>query len=237
MRNVENHGVTKVAISQSNYIPWKGYFDMIASVDHFVLYDDVQFTRRDWRNRNKIKTPQGLAWVTVPVRSKGKYVQPIKSVEIEGDGWADKHWKTIVANYSRASHFKDVETLLAPLYLDRTYTYLSELNATFLRAICEYLGIDTPILDSSTFTLRDGTSERLIGICETLGASVYVSGPAARNYLDAPLFNEAALVVDWFDYEGYPSYDQLWGNFEHGVSVVDLVANTGPNAAKYMKYL
>lgn len=210
---------------------------MIASVDRFVLFDDVQFTRRDWRNRNKIKTAQGLAWVTVPVRSKGKYYEPIKSIEIEGDGWARKHWKTIADNYARAPYFKNVEALLAPLYLDRNYSHLSELNVTFLRAICGYLGIETPILDSSAFTLRDGQSERLLGICETLGASVYVTGPAARNYLDVSLFTELGLVVDWFDYDGYPTYDQLWGDFEHQVSVVDLIANTGPNAAKYMKHL
>lgn len=210
---------------------------MIASVDQFVLYDSAQFTRRDWRNRNKIKTSQGLAWLTVPVRSKGKYYQPISSIEIEGEDWAKKHWKAICANYVRAPFFKDVEALLAPLYLDRSYSYLSELNATFLRTVCVYLGINTSILDSSAFSLLNGQSERLIGICESLRADVYVSGPAARSYLDERLFANAGVAVEWFNYEGYPEYNQLWGGFQHGVSVVDLIANTGPNAAKYMKHI
>lgn len=210
---------------------------MIASVDRFVLYDDVQFTRRDWRNRNKIKTAQGLSWLTVPVRSKGKYDQLINSVEIEDVGWAAKHWKTIAANYARAPYFKELEALLAPLYLDRPYTHLSELNAVFLRAICRHLGIDTSIHDSREFALKDGQSERLLGICTDLGADFYVSGPAATSYLDLSLFCRHGVAVEWFDYEGYPTYPQLWGGFEHAVSVVDLLANTGPKASQYMKHL
>jgi hypothetical protein len=229
--------VTKVAISQSNYIPWKGYFDMIAYADHFVLYDDVQFTRRDWRNRNKIKTPQGTTWLTVPVRSKGSYDQPINTIEVDGPFWAQKHWKTISSNYTNAACFQDLKALLKPLYSRSSHTMLSELNAEFIQVICEYLAIQTPIHDSRVFALAKGQSERLLGICKDLQATSYVSGPAAKSYLDEALFAAEGIQVEWFDYSGYPEYAQLWGEFEHGVSVIDLIANTGPGATRYMKHV
>src|SRR5690242_2311594 len=113
-----------VAIVQSNYIPWKGYFDLIASVDEFILYDDMQYTRRDWRNRNLIKTPQGVRWLTVPVQVKGRYDQRIRDTEIDGTGWTEDHWKALVLNYGRARHFQEVAAVLEPLYRGRTYRYL-----------------------------------------------------------------------------------------------------------------
>jgi len=107
----------KIAISQSNYIPWKGYFDMIAAVDEFILYDDMQYTRRDWRNRNQIKTPQGVHWLTVPVLVKGKYYQKIKDTQIDGADWALVHWKSLIQNYRATPHFNDIAAWLEPLYL------------------------------------------------------------------------------------------------------------------------
>ena len=139
----------RVAILQSNYIPWKGYFDLIAYVDEFILFDDMQFTRRDWRNRNKIKTPNGLQWLTVPVNQKGRYYQPIKDTEITGSEWQQSHWKTIRGNYRRAKYFHSVAEWLEPLYLKNEFTNLSILNETFIRAICEKLDIDTKITRSS----------------------------------------------------------------------------------------
>ena len=127
----------RVAILQSNYIPWKGYFDLIAAVDEFILYDDMQYTRRDWRNRNQIKTPQGLQWLTVPVRVKGKFLQKINETEIEGQDWAATHWKTLAQNYRRAPHFAEVARWLEPLYLERPPLLLSELNRKCLGAGCE----------------------------------------------------------------------------------------------------
>jgi hypothetical protein len=107
----------KAAIVQSSYIPWKGYFDLIRQVDEFILYDDVQYTRRDWRNRNLIKTPHGLSWLTIPVDVKGKYFQSIRETRIADPGWAERHWKTIVHNYSRAPHFDHHRQKLEELYL------------------------------------------------------------------------------------------------------------------------
>ena len=118
----------KVAIVQSNYIPWKGYFDMIAAVDEFILFDDMQYTRRDWRNRNQIKTPQGQQWLTVPVKVKGKYLQTIRETELDGADWVEAHWKAIAQNYRRAPHFEEVAALFEPLYRHCPHTHLSPLN-------------------------------------------------------------------------------------------------------------
>ena len=225
----------RVAIVQSNYIPWKGYFDLIASVDRFILYDDMQFTRRDWRNRNKIKTPQGLKWLTVPVLSKGKYFQTIKDTRIDGSAWAAKHWKSIETNYARAPHFKLMEGIFRPAYEGNIPNFLSELNTKLIRNVCEFLEIEAVVESSSDYDLVDGPNARLIDLCKQIGADVYISGPLARDYLDTSKFSSAGIEVEWFDYSGYPIYDQLWGEFEHGVSVLDLISNTGSAAPNYMK--
>ena len=227
----------KVAIVQSNYIPWKGYFDMIAAVDEFILYDDMQYTRRDWRNRNQVKTPQGVQWITVPVKVKGKYLQLIRETELDGDAWADSHWKTLTANYKRAAHFDEVAAIFAPLYLERRYTMLSDLNRTLTEAVCAYLGIKTRISASWDYQLIEGKTERLADLCAQAGGTEYISGPAARDYVDEAVFRERGIGLTWFDYGGYPEYPQLWGEFTHGVTILDLLFNCGREAPRYMKYV
>ncbi|WP_416067756.1 WbqC family protein [Rhizobium sp. ZK1] len=227
----------KVAIVQSNYLPWKGYFDMIGAVDEFILYDDVQYTRRDWRNRNKLKTPQGLQWLTVPVKVKGRYLQTIKETEIDGDAWRDAHWKSLAHNYGKAKYYYDIATLIEPILLHGKQTLLSDLNSDLLKAICGYLGITTSIRQASEFVLQEGKSERLLGVCLATGATTYVSGPAAQDYLDQSLFADAGVAVEWFEYSGYPVYPQLWGEFEHSVSILDLLFNCGHESPLYMQHL
>lgn len=224
----------KVAIVQSNYIPWKGYFDLIASVDEFILYDDMQYTRRDWRNRNQIKTPQGVQWLTVPVLVKGRYHQKIRDTQIDGTDWAATHWKTLVSNYRSAPHFNEVASWLEPLYRVR-HTHLSALNRSLIEAICGYLGIGTTIRSSWEYTLIAGQSDRLADLCVQAGATEYVSGPAAREYLEAPAFTGRAIKLTWFDYSGYAEYPQLWGAFVHGVTILDLLFNCGREGSRYMK--
>ncbi|MCW8276148.1 WbqC family protein [Pseudomonas sp. PCH199] len=226
----------KIAIVQSNYIPWKGYFDMISAVDEFVIYDDMQYTRRDWRNRNQIKTPQGLQWLTVPVKVKGKYHQTIFETEIEGFDWASAHWKSLQQNYRRSPHFEEIGAWLEPLYL-RTYVRLSDLNRAFLEAICSYLGITTRISNSSDYILSDGKTERLADLCVQAGATEYISGPAARDYVVADVFSDRGIHLSWFDYSGYPEYPQLWGDFSHNVTILDLLFNCGKEAPNYMKFI
>lgn len=226
----------KVAILQSNYIPWKGYFDLIGSVDEFILYDDMQYTRRDWRNRNQIKTPQGVQWLTVPVRVKGKYDQKIRDTEIDGSDWAVAHWKALAQNYARAPHFAEIAAWLEPLYLAASYTHLSELNRRFIEAVCAYLQIDTVISDSRDYTLVEGKTERLADLCAQAGGTEYVSGPSARDYVDESVFERSGIQLTWFDYAGYPEYPQLWGEFAHGVTVLDLLFNCGKDAGRFMRH-
>jgi len=181
----------KVAILQSNYIPWKGYFDLISYVDEFIIYDDMQFTKRDWRNRNKIKTPTGLQWLSVPVLSKGKFHQKINETKINGNQWQKDHWNTLTRNYSRARFFEEISKWLKPLYLKRDYSFLSDLNRTFMDAICSYLNIRTKISSSSDYELIGDKSQRLANIVKQSEANEYVSGPAAKNYIDEGVFNHS----------------------------------------------
>jgi hypothetical protein len=225
----------KVAILQSNYIPWKGYFDMIASVDEFILFDDMQYTRRDWRNRNQIKTPNGLQWLTIPVQVKGKYHQKIKEVEVMGSEWQKLHWSSLMHNYRQAKYFKAVSEWLEPIYFNTSRTNLSEINLIFIRAICNYLSIDTKITSSSDYILSGNKSQRLANICKQSEATIYVSGEAAKEYLDQKVFAKLNINVLWFSYEGYLSYPQLWGDFSERVTILDLLFNCGPNSMKYIK--
>ena len=227
----------KIAISQSNYIPWKGYFDMIAAVDEFILYDDMQYTRRDWRNRNKIKTPQGGQWLTVPILVKGKYHQKIRETKIDGTDWAAVHWKTLVQNYRRAPCFSEIALWLEPLYLEQKYNHISQLNRHFIEAICNYLSIKTAITNSWDYTLSDGKTERLADLCVQACGTEYISGPAAKDYVDEKVFTDLGIKFIWFDYTGYSTYSQLWGDFTHGVTILDLLFNCGKDSPRYMRYV
>ncbi|MCC5450490.1 WbqC family protein [Rheinheimera sp. UJ51] len=226
----------KIAILQSNYIPWKGYFDIISEVDEFILYDDMQYTRRDWRNRNKIKTPAGLQWLTVPVQVKGKYEQKIKDTLIDKTDWEKDHLKAFYQNYKRAPFFDEIYNLLESIYVHKDLTHLSNLNRDLIQIICNYLNIKTKISSSTDYNLVEGKTERLLSLCQQAGASDYISGPAAREYFDEMIFKEAGVGLHWFDYSGYPEYSQLWGGeFINHVTILDLLFNCGPDASNYMK--
>jgi WbqC-like protein family len=228
----------RVAIVQSSYIPWKGYFDLIRSVDEFILLDDVQFTRRDWRSRNQIKTRQGLTWLTIPVRSKGLYTQLIQDTCVSDARWADKHWATLHASYARAPFFGLVAETLAPVY-ERLAAVerLSAINYELMAAICRLLGVTTRLTWSADYDAAAGKNERLIELCGKAGATHYLSGPSARGYINERQFADAGITVEFADYSGYPEYPQLYPPFEHAVSVVDLLFSTGPEATHYMKPL
>ena len=225
----------KVAILQSNYIPWKGYFDLINMVDEFILYDDMQYTRRDWRNRNKIKTPNGLLWLSIPVEAKGKYFQKINETKISERDWAKKHWQTIKNNYSKTKYFKEYKDVFEDLYMNCDEEYLSQINYKFIITINKILGIKTKIRWSSEFKLIDGQTEKLLGICKDCNADIYISGPAAKDYFDEELSKKENIEVEWMDYSGYLEYNQLFPPFEHGVSILDLIFNEGSNVTKFMK--
>ncbi|MDN7852708.1 MULTISPECIES: WbqC family protein [Burkholderia] len=224
----------RIAIVQSNYIPWKGYFDLIAATDEFILYDDAQYTRRDWRNRNQIKTPQGVQWLTVPVKVKGRYHQSIRETEIDGTQWAQQHWTRLRQNYARAPHFARYAEQLEALYLNGRHDTLSTLNLAMLAWINRQLGIATRISSSSDYTLEGDRTDKLLNLCLQAGATEYLSGPAARDYLDESRFAAEGIAVRWFDYPAYPPYAQLWGEFVHGVTVLDVLFHCGPEARRHV---
>ena len=225
----------KIAILQSNYIPWKGYFDLINMVDEFILYDDMQYTKRDWRNRNKIKTPNGLVWLTIPVEVKGKYFQKINETKVSEKDWAKKHWQCIFYNYKKSKYFKEYKDIFEELYLNCNEEYLSQINYKFIVTINKILGIKTKIRWSNEFELIDGQTEKLLSICKQCGADTYLSGPAAKNYFDDELAKKENIKVEWMDYSGYKEYEQQYSPFEQGVSILDLLFNEGINSSKFMK--
>ena len=227
----------KVAISQSNYIPWRGYFDLISSVDEFVIFDEVQYTKNDWRNRNKIKTKDGSQWITVPVSVKGKFLQKISDAQIKNNYWRAKHWKTIKHNYFKTPYFPELENDLKKIYYDEKYLYLSKLNRRLIEFFCKYLGIRTKIRESYEFDLKNGQTEKIVNICLDLNADEYISGPSGKNYINDSVFNKNNIKLTYADYSNYPKYEQQFGDFIDNLSILDLVFNCGKSSYKYMKHL
>jgi hypothetical protein len=219
-------------------VPWRGFFDLIGRCDEYVVFDSVQYVKRHWHNRNRIKTAAGVEWLTIPVISKGRYEQPIDEVEIEKP-WAEKHWRTLELAYRRAPFFEALAPTIRGWY-ERAgqEKLLSAVNLLFLCEIASMLGLRTRILRDSVYPAElaaRAPTERLVEIVRTAGASTYLSGPSARTYLDESLFTAAGIAVEWMSYEGYPEYRQLHGGFEAAVSVLDLLFNTGPDAPRYLR--
>lgn len=225
----------KILITQSNYIPWKGYFDAINMCDVFVVYDDMQFTKRDWRNRNQIKTLNGQKWLTIPVEVKGKFFQKINETLIADLSWNKSHLELIKQSYSKAKCYKEVIGFIEEMYLKCDFKYLTEVNMHFINGINNFLGITTPIKYSSEFVLNEERTERLVDICRDLGGTDYYSGPAAKAYMDESLFERKDIKVHYFDYSGYQEYPQVNGDFNHYVSILDLIFNTGTESKTHMK--
>ncbi len=225
-----------VSICQSNYIPWRGYFDLIGFADYFVLYDSVQYTKNDWRNRNKIKTPNGAEWLTVACKTNS-ISQRIDETFIANSNWYIKHLKTIKSNYAKASAFKLVYEWLEEIYLNKisNLTKISDINKCLIVEICSFLNIQTTILSDSELELIEGKSEKLIHICNQLRADTYLSGPSAQDYLDLSLFNKNNIEVTWMDYRDYPPYSQQFGDFNPNLSIIDLLFNEGLNAKEFLK--
>lgn len=226
----------RIAISQSNYIPWKGYFDLIKTVDEFVLYDEVQFTKNDWRNRNQLMTPAGPQWLTLPVLTSNRFGQTIQETLTADHRWRRKHWQAWQTNYARSPGLPLYGPELQALYLDSEERRLSQINFNFLQAVCRWLDIRTPLTRSTDYPhdAADPT-ERLVQICRAAGATHYLTGPAARNYLRPELFAAANIRIEWMDYRDYPVYRQAGASFVHSVSVLDLVLQEGRDAGRFLK--
>jgi hypothetical protein len=224
-----------IVIVQSNYIPWRGYFDLINSADEIILYDDVQYTIRDWRNRNIIKTSKGPLWLTIPVKVKGKYSQKIKDTKIADRTWNQRHWASITHNYAKARYFREYKERFEDLYRRESEEFLSEINYRFIAAICGILGISTRISWSMDYELIGDKTERLVYLCQQAAATAYLSGTSAKAYLNEDLFRNKGIAVFYMDYSGYREYAQLYPPFLSEVSIIDLIFNEGPDATEYMK--
>jgi hypothetical protein len=219
----------RVAIIQSSYIPWKGYFDIIHDVDEFVFLDHVQFTPRDWRSRNRIKTPQGPQWLTVPAGTDRN--RSICDVALPDASWQEKHWKTLLHNYGKAPHFGTHRAFFEELYLGQRWESLSEMNQHMTKAIAtEVLGLSPRFRDSRELEPDGAKLEVILDLVRKTGATQYVSGPAARDYIDASRFRDIGVELVYKDYGGYPEYAQPYPPFEHAVSVLDLLFSVGPDA-------
>ncbi len=226
-------GSTTVAVLQSNYIPWKGYFDIIHDADVFIFYDDLQFTKNDWRNRNKIKTSRGSAWLSIPVGTSADRL--ICDVALDDVRWQRSHWDSLRQQYDRSAHFKRYRPFLEDVYLGRQWRNLSELNQYLIRRIStDFLQISTQFLDSREFDLVGQKQDRLLDLVVQSNATRYVSGPAAKNYIDSSRFDEIGVELIWKDYTNYPDYPQAYPPIEHGVTILDLLFHTGPDAPWYI---
>lgn len=224
----------RVAILQSCYIPWRGYFDIIGMSDVFVVYDDVQYSKNHWHNRNKIKTANGSHWLTIPVSLPNGLHTTIDKVEARA--FAGKHWASISQAYARAPCFGQESQWVKDLLSEAgKHHLLSDVNVMLLSEISRKLGITTRFVPSSQLRIEGDQTGRLVDICKHLGARTYLSGPAAKAYLQTDHFSEAGIAVEWMDYAGYPEYPQQHGAFDPAVSIIDLILNTGPDARRFLK--
>lgn len=222
----------KVGIIQSNFLPWRGYFDFIREVDLFIIHDDLQYTKGDWRNRNKIKTPRGAEWITVPV----KYFhvnQLIEETAVDySTPWAQKMLNRIRESYRRVPHFEPYFSQLSDLLATPAAT-ISDLNMRLIKWVCNHLEIHTPIHMSHDYQPQGTKTERLVGILRKVGATSYLSGPAAHSYLIPEMLEGAGIKLEYKQYQ-YPEYEQLYPPFDPYVTILDLLFTTGQQALGYI---
>jgi hypothetical protein len=223
-------------ILQPSYIPWRGYFDQIRRADVFVFYDDVQYDKHGWRNRNRVKTASGAKWLTIPVRSGGNVVEgtPICKIEVDPtQNWARKHWETIRQAYAKAPHFARYKALLEGFYAE-TQPLLADFTIETTIALARELGIEhTRFVRSSTLPASGSKTDRLVEILSQLGATHYVSGPSASNYLEEEKLAAAGITLEYITYD-YPEYPQLYPPFDPQVSIIDLLVMAGPDATRFI---
>jgi hypothetical protein len=226
----------RICIIQSCYIPWKGFFDLIGRCDEYVIFDSAQYVKRHWHNRNRVKTANGVEWLTIPVITKGRFEQRIDQVEIEKP-WADRHWRAIELAYRHAPFFEGFAPAVKGWYerADKQ-ARLTDVNVIFLKGIAGLLGLTARFTMDTVYPSQGVKTERLLGIARAAGANRYLSGPSAHAYFDESRFSSAGIATEWMSYEGYQEYTQLHGAFDHSVTALDLLFNTGPEAPRFLKH-
>lgn len=222
----------KVAVLQSNYIPWKGVFDIIHDVDVFVFYNEVQYVPRSWQNRNVIRTENGTQWLTVPVSANRQ--TSVGEAIIADDKWQTKHYHALRTNYGKAPFFSKYDDFLKYIYFERRWDKLAELNNFLLIEISKMLGIKTEFRDSLEFESHGAKHEKLLSLVKSVGADYYLSGPAAQDYIIVEDYKQAGIELAWKDYRGYPSYKQRFEPYISEVTILDLLFNTGDDAPYYI---
>jgi len=223
----------KVGIVQSNYIPWRGYFDLIKNCDIFVFLDDVQYTSRDWRNRNYIDSQSGRKLLTVPVGSSRKRL--INEVQLPSGEWRVRHFNSIKTSYGLYPYWNLYRGFLEKFYFDFSISNLSKFNQAFITRVSgDFLGIKTQFFDSSLLEIKSKKQARIMEILKELGASHYISGPSGRNYLDESIFLKSGIVLLYIDYSPLLSYPQPAGFSSDRLSIIDLLMNCGPDSAHYL---
>jgi hypothetical protein len=218
--------MTTVCIHQPDFAPWIGFFDRLVRSDIYVVLDNVQFLRRGWHHRDKIKTANGPRWLTVPVRKKGKFDQRIDQAEIDNStNWPREHLNTLRANYARAPFFKNHIGEIEEIY-GSSWTSLADLNMALVHLFMKMFGIGTQIRTASSLRPKGRSNELLVDILRTVGARRYLAGEGSRAYLDETLFNTHGIDVEWQSFR-HPVYPQLHGDFVPGLSSFDFLLNCG----------
>lgn len=229
--------MTTALITQSNYIPWRGYFDLMHSADIFIVLDNVQYTRRDWRNRNRLHNGKDLEWLSIAVQNKGNYHARIQDIQVQDTNWAAQHMARIAQHYKHAPCYTLVMDWLEPLYTKAaTCTHLTDINQILLRGIGAQLGITTPMQRADTLIpldQQDGMDAhtRILALCEAVGATRYISGPAAQSYMQLEDYHTRGIKVQFADYSHYPAYAHHHG-YIAGASIIDTLMQLGTQAAK-----
>ncbi len=218
--------MTTVCIHQPDFLPWLGFFHRLKTCDAFVVLDNVQFIRRGWQHRDRIKTAQGPQWLTVPVKKKGRFDQLIGDVEIdETEDWRSKHMKTLESAYARAPFFTELFPKVRGIYAKR-HRRLMDLNMDFIRFFCEAFGIEVETRFASAMDGAGNKSDLLAALTVAAGGQVYLTGTGSRDYLDEGVFEAAGIKVAWQAFE-LPEYLQLHGDFAPGLSAIDALLNCG----------
>jgi len=225
-----------VAIHQPNFLPWLGYFYKMAKCDVFVLLDNVQYTKNSFINRNRIKTSQGAQWLTVPVKTKGRFGQLIKDVEINNTvDWRRKHLRALEMNYKRARFFETVFQGLETIYFAHDWYNLCELNVRLLEWVLSLLGMEKRLVRAAELNVKGVGTQLLINIVKEVGGDVYLSGFGGAKYQEEGLFKEAGINLEYYDFE-HPIYPQLWSGFVPNLSIIDLLFNCGPESLNIILY-
>ncbi len=232
-----------LGILQSAYLPWLGFFDQIRQCDLFLIYEDVQFTKKDWRSRNRIKTPQGPLWLSVPVQQKGVLGRKIRDVHIHEDGqWRKKHWRALAKNYAQAPYFAEHAAFFESIYAE-SWKYLIDLNRAIIDYCLQYLGLKTRVIYSADTDLEQSylqyckgfaePTERIVYLCSHLGAGTFLEGASGRRFIVPEKLKQAGIDLVFHEYE-HPVYTQQFAGFAPCLSIVDLLFNHGPHSLEIL---